>query len=181
AMHTTYFKDWAAFEAHLEELGFFHMELGLERIGTVLDAMGLRRLPCPTVQVAGTNGKGSTCTFLASLARAHGCKAMLHSSPHFVSLRERVRVFAPGGSPWGELLPEGRWLEAANAVMTSGGDKLTYFELVTVMAAWLMREEGAKLAVLESGLGGSHGATTAMDVDLSAFTPIGLDHCAVLG
>lgn len=176
-----YFNDWAAFEAYLEKLGFFRMELGLERVGAALDALALRRLPCPAAQVVGTNGKGSTCTFLAALAQARGKKAVLHSSPHFVSLRERVRVFAPGGSPWGELLPEKRWLTAANAVLAAGGETLTYFELVSVIAAWLMREEGAELAVLEAGLGGRHDASSTMHADLTVFTPIALDHCAVLG
>lgn len=180
-MTKKHFANWAAFEAYLEELGFFRMELGLERISAVLERLGLTRLPCPTVQVAGTNGKGSTSTFIASLARAHGRKAMLHSSPHFVSVRERVRVFSPGGSAWGELLPEARWLEAAEAVMSAGGGKLTYFELITAIAAWLMRGEKADLAVLESGLGGTWDASSAIEADMAVFTPIALDHCAVLG
>lgn len=183
-MAKPHFKDWLAFEAYLEGLGFFHMELGLERIGAVLDKLGLRRLPCPTVQVVGTNGKGSTSTFLCSLARARGFKAVLHSSPHFVSVRERVRVFAPGahnGGVFGDMLPEARWLEAAGEVMGAGGEKLTYFELITAMAVWMIKAEDADLAVLESGLGGSHDATTAMQADGVLFTPIALDHQAVLG
>lgn len=180
-MAKTYFADWAVFEAHLEKLGFFRMELGLERIGAVLDKLRLRGLSCPAVQVAGTNGKGSASTFLCSLARAHGHSAMLHSSPHFVSVRERVRLFKPGGGLWGETLPEERWLEAAGAVMRAGGETLTYFELITAMAAWLIRGEATRLAVLESGLGGAYDATTALDVDGTLFTPVALDHCAVLG
>lgn len=180
-MKTTHFKDWAAFEAYLGGLGLFHMNMGLERIGAVLDSLNLRKLPCHTVQVAGTNGKGSTSTFLCSLARSHGQKAALYSSPHFVSLRERLRLFQPGGSPWGEILPEERWLEGAEAVMRAGGDTLTYFELLTVIAAWLIRHEGAALSVLESGLGGTWDATTAIQAELTVFTPIALDHCAVLG
>lgn len=180
-MSKPHFNDWSAFEAYLAGLGFFHMELGLERIGAVLGRIGLRRLPCPTVQVVGTNGKGSTSTFLCSLARARGFKAVLHSSPHFVSVRERVRVFAPGGGVFGDMLPEARWLEAAGALMDAGGEKLTYFELVTAMAVWMIKAEDADLAVLESGLGGSHDATTAMQADGVLFTPIALDHQTVLG
>lgn len=180
-MQKQYFKDWADFERYLEKLGFFRMELGLERIGTILDKLGLRRLPCPTAQIVGTNGKGSTCSFLASLARAHGFKAALFSSPHFVSVRERLRIFQPNGSLWGDLLPEERWLEAAEALMQSGGETLTYFELVTALCAWLVKAENANLAVLESGLGGTWDATTALDSDFTVFTPIDLDHCEVLG
>lgn len=175
------FANWAAFAAHLDDLGLFRMEPGLERIGLVLGQLRVRRLSCPTVQVVGTNGKGSTSTFLASLSAAHGRKAGLYTSPHFVTVRERLRIFSPNGSPWGELLPEERWLEATEAVLAAGGESLTYFELVTAMCAWLLCEEGVEVAVLESGLGGSYDAVSAMESDVLAFTPIALDHCSVLG
>ena len=112
-----YFKNWLEFTAYLDSRGLFRMNPGIGRVSGVLDALGLRRPSMPSAQVVGTNGKGSCCAFLASLARAHGLSCGVHSSPHFVSVRERVRIFRPGGSAGGSLPPESLWLEAANAVM----------------------------------------------------------------
>ncbi|MDR1126358.1 MAG: bifunctional tetrahydrofolate synthase/dihydrofolate synthase [Deltaproteobacteria bacterium] len=180
---TPYFQDWGAFSDYLDNLGLFRMQPGLERMEAALAELDLKRAPHLVVQGVGTNGKGSTCTFLASLARAHGLVCGLHSSPHFVSVRERVRLFRPSQAlAGGELLPESAWLEAANqALGAPSGPSLTYFELVTLVAVLLLRRAGVDLAVLESGLGGSFDATTALDADLVFFTPIDLDHRDVLG
>lgn len=183
---TPFFPDWAAFNEYLDSLGLFRMQPGLERMEAALAELGIKRAPHLVAQGVGTNGKGSTCTFLASLARAHGLCCGLHSSPHFVSVRERVRLFRPGGtggvSDGGDLLPESEWLAAANQVMSvPAGAGLTYFELVTLTAVLLLRRAGVDLAVMESGLGGSFDATTALDADLVFFTPIDLDHRDVLG
>ncbi len=188
-MHTV-FNNWQEFETYLDGLGLFRMSPGIGRVEQVLRGMGLLHLPMPLAQIVGTNGKGSTCTFLAALAREHGVVCGLHSSPHFVSVRERLRIFRPGGSadhagpasrPEGDLLPEADWLEAANAIMAHGGEALTYFELVTAMAVYMLNKQKVGLAVMETGLGGSFDATTALHADLVVFTPIALDHCAVLG
>lgn len=86
---------WTEFEAKLEQLGLFRMEAGIGRISTVLERLQLKRPPFVAVQVAGTNGKGSTCSFLAALAKTHGIKCAVHSSPHFISVRERVKIYEP--------------------------------------------------------------------------------------
>ncbi|MDR2504430.1 MAG: bifunctional folylpolyglutamate synthase/dihydrofolate synthase [Deltaproteobacteria bacterium] len=175
------FSAWKDFAAHLDSLGLFRMRPGLERMGAALDRMNLRRSSMPLVQVVGTNGKGSCCTFLASLGRAHGLSCGLASSPHFVSVRERARLFRPGGTVGGALVPEPSWLAAAEAVLAGGGDDLSYFELITAMALYIFKEERVDLAVMESGLGGTFDATTALEADLLIFTPIDLDHRNVLG
>jgi dihydrofolate synthase/folylpolyglutamate synthase len=175
---------WQDFEQYLDKLGLFRMQPGLDRIETVLSALGLKRPPFFVAQGVGTNAKGSCCTFLASLAQSHGLLCGLHTSPHFLSVRERIRLFKPtatAGPYSGELFPESAWLEAARAILESGGDRLTYFELVTVIAAFLFRQAKVDVAVMETGLGGSFDATTALEADLVFFTPIALDHCDVLG
>ena len=176
--HPPRFDDFAAFQAHLDGLGLFHMDLGLDRVTSALNRLGLSRPDCPSVQVAGTNGKGSTSVLLAEMLSAHGMKTGLFTSPHFVSPLERIAVDA-------RPLPEADWLAAANAILAvSWGapeTRLTYFELLTVMAAWLFREHGCRAAVFEAGLGGKSDATTALGHDLTVFAPIGLDHLAVLG
>ena len=79
---------------HLDALGLFHMDFGLDRMRNALDALGLLTPPFVTVQIVGTNGKGSTSTFLSCVARAHGLKVGLYTSPHFVT---RANVSASTG------------------------------------------------------------------------------------
>lgn len=169
------FASFADFEAHLESLGLFSMQLGLSRMDEALKRLGLNRPGRQVVHVVGTNGKGSTSGFLEALARGHGLSTGLYASPHLASVRERIRVR-------GRLFPEERWLDAANAVMDACGDVgLTYFELLTVMALWIFQGEGLDLAVLEAGLGGTHDATCAVQADLTVMTPVGMDHERILG
>lgn len=163
------------FEAYLDSLGLFSMQLGLERMTVALGRLGLGRPPAVVVHVVGTNGKGSTSGFLDALGRAHGLRTGLYTSPHLVRVRERIRVD-------GHMLPEKDWLRAANLVLDRCGDiGLTYFELLTVMALELFRQAEVDMIVLEAGLGGTHDATRAVSADLAVMTPVGLDHEAVLG
>jgi dihydrofolate synthase/folylpolyglutamate synthase len=180
---------FADLAAHLDARGLFHMDFGLGRMRAALAALGLAERtgrpaaapgagagPRPAaVQVVGTNGKGSVSLMLAGIMRAHGLRAGLYSSPHFVDVRERVLVD-------GRKLDQAAWTELGNAVLaTSGGPELTYFECVTAIAALGFVRAGCDAAVLEAGLGGAHDATTALDADLTVFTALGLDHMAVLG
>lgn len=163
--------------AYLDSLGQFRMKPGLERISAVLKRLGARR-PAPlAVQIVGTNGKGSTLAFLQSLGLTAGLRVGSTTSPHFLSPRERIQID-------GRMLSEKLWLDLANEVLEASAgldDELTYFELITAMAGLAFRRQRADLALLETGLGGRYDATTAFDVDLTLFTPIGLDHMAVLG
>ena len=110
---------------HLDALGLFHMDFGLDRVRNALDALGLLTPPFVTVQIVGTNGKGSTSTFLSCVARAHGLKVGLYTSPHFVTPRERIRIN-------GTMLPADRWPVLADRVMEAAPN-LTYFEFLTAL------------------------------------------------
>ncbi len=169
----------ADIQHHLDSLGLFHMDMGLGRMRRALAALDLTRPPFVVAQVLGTNGKGSTSSFLASLALAHGCRVGLYTSPHFVSPTERIRIGGPGDAvcaPW----PAEDWVEPANQVMAVAPD-LTYFEFLTVLALLGFARQGVELAVLEAGLGGKHDATTAVTADLLCYAPIALDHKDILG
>ncbi len=176
-------------------MGLFHMDMGLDRMHRALAALGLTRLPHVGAQVVGTNGKGGTATLLAALCAAHGLTAGLSTSPHFLSVRERIRAYRgniPGDpsasdAPLGDgLLSEAAWLGAAREVLSATAPfgpsgRLTYFELLTVMAARLFMDRPADVAVYEAGLGGAHDATTALSRDLVVYTAMGMDHAGVLG
>ena len=149
------------------------MDFGLHRMHSALNKLGLLQPPCPIVQVLGTNGKGSTSTFLASLGQVHSLKTGLYTSPHFISPAERIRI---DGMP----LPEALWPALGNQVMAANSD-LTYFEFLTVLALLAFREQETDLIIMEAGLGGAHDATTAIFTNLMCYTPIGMDHMAILG
>ncbi|WP_308620188.1 glutamate ligase domain-containing protein [uncultured Desulfovibrio sp.] len=169
------FHDFQGIQRHLDALGMFHMDLGLDRMRRALAALDLERPPFVVAQVLGTNGKGSTAAFLAELCAAHGCRAGLYTSPHFVSPQERIRV---NGRPLaGEV-----WPDLANSVMAAAsGDSLTYFEFLTLLALLAFREARVDVTIMEAGLGGRSDATTAVTADLLCYTPIAMDHAAVLG
>jgi dihydrofolate synthase/folylpolyglutamate synthase len=168
------FAAFPALEGYLDGLGLFRMNPGLERIFAVLGRLGLTRPPFLVIQVVGTNGKGSTSAMLAALAQAHGLRVGLHTSPHFLSVRERIRIN-------GAMAEEAFWVRLANRLLRSGGRDLSYFEAVTALAVMAFAETGVQLAVMETGLGGSFDATTALAADLVVLTPFALDHQAVLG
>jgi dihydrofolate synthase/folylpolyglutamate synthase len=146
----------------MDRLGLFHMDLGLGRMEAFWAARGMPRFPI--VHVIGTNGKGSTSTFFCSIARAHGIKVGLFTSPHFLSPRERVQVNRA-------QLPPGEWVELANEVLaTPGGPALTYFEFQTCLAMLAFEKRGVDMAVMEAGLGGRYDATTVFSPRITLFT-----------
>jgi len=165
--------DYAALSAYMDRLGLFHMDLSLGR----MEAFWARRdmPPMPIIHVIGTNGKGSTAAFVCSLARAHGLKTGLFTSPHFVSPRERVQVNRA-------MLSREKWVELANDILsTPEGEVLTYFEFQTCLAMLAFGSEGVDLAVMEAGLGGRWDATNVFSPYMTLYTPIGMDHEAILG
>ena len=173
-MHTPHFHTYTDFATYLDTLGLFHINPSLGSVEAIIRRLRLTRPPFAVIQVVGTNGKGSTSTFLASLCTAHDLKTGLFTSPHFLSPKERILVN-------GTMLEESQWLGYANAVMAAGGKELTYFEILTVLALVAFQDTGVQVAVLEAGLGGTWDATSATCADMLVVTPVSLDHMAVLG
>ncbi|MDH0304458.1 MULTISPECIES: bifunctional tetrahydrofolate synthase/dihydrofolate synthase [unclassified Pseudomonas] len=164
--------DWLAY---LEQLHPSAIDMGLERSQQVLARLGLGRLAPRVVTVTGTNGKGSTCAFVASLLRAQGLKVGVYSSPHLLRYNERVLIDDREAT-------DERLCEAFAAVEAARGEiSLTYFEMGTLAAFWLFRQSALDAVVLEVGLGGRLDAVNLVDADVSLVTSIGVDHADYLG
>lgn len=166
-------ENYRQLEKYMDGLGLFRMELSLGRMERFLEARPISTPP--VVHVVGTNGKGSTAVFFGSLARAHGVKVGLFTSPHFLTMRERVQVNRT-------MLSESAWVELANEILAvRSGEDLTYFEFQACLAMLAFEQEGVDVAVMEAGLGGLFDATNVFAPELTLFTPIGMDHENVLG
>ena len=164
--------DWLTWQERLHPA---EIELGLERVRTVLERMGLLR-PCQRVlTVGGTNGKGSCVATLEALCLETGRRTGAYTSPHLLRYNERVRV--DGVEADDETL-----LDAFEAVDAARGEiSLTYFEFGTVAALEIFRRHGVHTAVLEVGLGGRLDAVNAVEPDAAIVTSVGLDHMEWLG
>ncbi|HWI40476.1 MAG TPA: Mur ligase family protein, partial [Verrucomicrobiae bacterium] len=155
-------------------LGRFGMRPGLERITLLLDRLGNPQDAFPVVHVAGTNGKGSTSAFLASILQSGGLRVGLFTSPHLSGFTERIRT------DFSEISKE-EVVDLAEEIFDAAPPGTTFFEIVTAMGFLAFRRSGAEIAVVEAGMGGRHDATNAARGLLSVITPIALDHCDYLG
>ena len=158
-------------------------KFGLERIAAVLEALGRPQDRCRFVHVAGTNGKGSTCSMIESGLRAAHMRTGLFTSPHLEQPTERIRI---DGVP----VSDAQFADAFNRVhatveelLAAGAIDLhtTYFETVTAMAMLIFASEKTDRVVLEVGLGGRLDATNVVTPELCVITPIDFDHEAFLG
>jgi dihydrofolate synthase / folylpolyglutamate synthase len=160
--------------AHCERLHPKTIDLTLERVRTVRERMGLR-LQVPVIAVAGTNGKGSSCAMLESIALAAGYRVGLYIKPHLVHFEERCRV--NGRSVDADaLLPHFAAVESARGDIT-----LSYFEFTTLAIMRALALAELDLVILEVGLGGRLDAVNAIDADCALITSIDLDHMDYLG
>jgi dihydrofolate synthase/folylpolyglutamate synthase len=148
---------------------------GLERIRTLLGAMGHPERSFRSVLVAGSNGKGTTAAALEAMLRAAGCRTGLFTSPHLVSVTERFRIDGRPVSP-AELH---RFLSRHRHDLRRSG--ATYFEATTACALWLFARRQVDWAILEIGLGGRWDACNAVDPELAVVTSISLEHTEYLG
>ncbi len=162
--------DWLA---HCERQHTKSIDMGLERVAAVRDRLGLR-FGCPVIIVAGTNGKGSTCAMLESIARHAGYRTGLYIKPHLVSFEERCRV-AGAPLPAAELVPHFEAVEAAR-----GDTPLTWFEFTTLAVLRALSRVPIDVAILEVGLGGRLDAVNVIDGDCAVITSIDLDVAAAL-
>src|SRR5436190_8495591 len=159
------------------------IKLGLENTETLLAAFGDPQKQFPAVQIAGTNGKGSTAAFLDSICRAAGIRTGFFTSPHLISITERIKV---NGTPIFETQfarLTGIVKAVAEQLVARGEFQTlpTFFEHVTAIALLAFARAHVELAILETGLGGRLDSTTAARAGIVAITPIAMDHQEYLG
>src|ERR1043165_4508803 len=159
------------------------MKLGLRNTELLLNALDNPERAFPSVQIAGTNGKGSTAAMIDSICRAAGIKTGLYTSPHLVSITERIKVS-------GIEITHEEFAACATAVRDVAEQLVrdkeidalpTFFEQLTAIALLAFRNAGIDLAILETGLGGRLDSTTAANAGIVAITQIALDHQEYLG
>ncbi len=163
--------------AYLDSLQGSGIRPGLGRMRALLRTLGRPERAYPSIIVAGTNGKGSTCATLTSILNTAGYRTGLYTSPHLVELRERWQI-------GGELIDD-QLLDACIDEMRRGAAKIgiepTYFEALTVIAFLAFRHAKCEVAVIEVGMGGRLDATNVVRPIASLITPIGFDHMEYLG
>ncbi len=157
------------------------IKLGLENVGRLLARLGRPEQSFPSVQIAGTNGKGSVASMLDAVCRASGLRTGLYTSPHLVSVTERVRLSGREISREEFARHASLVRAAAEEVRRETAALPTFFEQVTAVALSAFAEARVDLAILETGLGGRLDATTAARAATVAVTPVALDHQEYLG
>ena len=163
--------DWLA---RCERLHPKEIDMTLSRVMKVKERLGLS-FSAPVITVAGTNGKGSTCAMLETIALQAGYRVGLYIKPHLVHFEERCRI--NGVSATAEaLLPHFEAVERAR-----GDVALTYFEFTTLAIARALSSAELDLVILEVGLGGRLDAVNAIDTDCALITSIDVDHVEYLG
>jgi len=157
----------------------------LERVREACDLLGNPQHAFKVIHVTGTNGKTSTARMAESLVRSLGLRTGLFTSPHLTSVRERIQI---DGEPitkeafvelWADVSPILELVDAHSA--ERGGPRMSFFEVLTVMAFAAFADAPIDVCVLEVGMGGSWDATNVADADVAVIGPVALDHENWLG
>lgn len=170
-------QDWLTHLESLHPKGQAGIELGLDRIRLVKDALGQKNF-CPVVTVGGTNGKGSTCAYLENIIDRAGYRVGCYTSPHILDYNERIRI---NGRPIADDVLCHAFARVETARLAAGGVALTYFEFGTLAAWEVFAAAQMEAIILEVGLGGRLDAVNVYDSDLAIVTGIALDHTDWLG
>ncbi|MCI0403209.1 MAG: bifunctional folylpolyglutamate synthase/dihydrofolate synthase [Acidobacteria bacterium] len=155
----------------------------LNNVRAVLERLGHPERRFASVHVAGTNGKGSVAAMVESILRAAGARTGLYTSPHLERINERI---AAGGTPVGDTDFAAAFNAVADAIESLLAEARlpnhpSFFETLTAMAFWHFAQAGAKVAVLEVGMGGRLDATNVVTPEVAVITSIDFDHERYLG
>jgi dihydrofolate synthase/folylpolyglutamate synthase len=158
-----------------QNLGASAYKPGLERVHQLLDALQIDPNKQPSIHIAGTNGKGSTAAYCASMLKENGYRVGLFTSPHIFDFSERIRV---NGSP----ISQDAVIEFCSRYQSLALDiAASFFELTFAMALAYFQDQKCDYLVIETGLGGRLDATNVLQPKVSVITTIALDHQEFLG
>lgn len=153
----------------------------LDRIREIAGLLDQPQLTYPSIHITGTNGKTTAARVAASVACAHGITVGLYTSPHLLSVTERLSICGQDITQ-AEFAQEWEHLEPFLQLVDGRGfGEVTYFEAVTALAYLWFADKPVGLGVFEVGLGGTWDATNLVDGEIAVVTPIGMDHVAELG
>lgn len=167
--------------AFIQSTRSFAVKNGLQRIRQLLELLGNPQQGLRFVHVAGTNGKGSVCSFVAAALTAAGYRTGLYISPYVVDFRERMQINGRMISKQG-LVQAVKQVKPAVDKMITSGDAPTTFDITTAVALCWYARQRCDVVVLEVGLGGRFDSTNVIEQSLvSVITSIGMDHMQYLG
>lgn len=172
-----YLEQFVSYEK-LDQVRYDEDNFNLQRVRDFLAAFGVDYSKIIFVHVAGSKGKGSTCTMIAKYLWAKGEKAGLYTSPHILSLTERFQI---NGEEISRNLFALYVADLKNFIEKNGDFGLTYFELLTVLALKYFSDQGVKYAVMEVGLGGRLDATNVISPVVTVLTSVEKEHVQILG
>ena len=153
---------------------------GLDRMQEAVDLLGNPEKSYPIIHVTGTNGKGSTIAFMRELFTGHGKKVATFTSPHIVSINDRICI---NGQPIADadFIRLAEQVKEMEKTLLQTHDQLSFFELLTLIAFLYFREQEVDLVLLEVGIGGLLDTTNVVTGEIAVITSIGLDHQETLG
>jgi dihydrofolate synthase / folylpolyglutamate synthase len=167
---------------YIEQIYTTNIDLGLERVQFLAKKLNIDSFDCPVITVAGTNGKGSSVTFLEHILLAANYKVATYTSPHLINFTERIKI---NGRDVGEaeLCKAFEVIDAAvkNSLSENCSWHLTYFEFTTLAAFYIFKNTSLDALILEIGLGGRFDAVNIIDPDIALIATIALDHTNLLG
>ena len=158
------------------KLGRFGIKLELETVQNILRFLNNPQKNYKIIHVAGTNGKGSTATYMASILRKAGFKTGIYTSPHLVRFNERISIDGEDISDEDVVTA----YEAVNAV-DIGKRRATFFEIATTMAFYHFARKQVEWVVIETGMGGRFDATNVITPQVSVITNLSIEHTDYLG
>jgi len=164
---------------YLYRLRLFGTKLGLEHTHRLAEALGTPQAKLRFVHVAGTNGKGSVCTFLETVLLQAGYKVGTFTSPHLVQFGERIRVLGRP-MPQEDLI---RWVAEVRKTCDGLPESVrpTFFEFLTCLALRYFADQDCDIVIWETGMGGRLDATNIVDPECAVITNVSKDHQAWLG
>ena len=153
---------------------------GLGRMQQAVKLLGAPHEATPMIHVTGTNGKGSTIAFMRQLFQQHGLKVGTFTSPHIVSMHDRICI---NGQPISDqdLIRLSQSIQAMESQLLETHDQLSYFEIITLLAFLYFHEQKVDLALIEVGIGGLLDTTNVITGEVAVITSVGLDHQETLG